>query len=262
MKNFSLLILTLLLSCELFGQKPTPKFIEGDLLKSYKRVVLWGDEHYYDKDFERQEKNLNESLDEFKRKLSYYCIKYPETLTQDFNKLDKERSLIISSSMDGLFRIYSWDTRGGGTMHFFQNVFQYKVSDKTTAITEVKSEGDPGCFYKKMYTFTFGKRTYYLATFIVIGSTRDLGGGIQVFAIENGVLNNNVKIIKTQTGLYSGIDYAYDASYLDPSDKYPDVEFNNSTQTIRIPLISEKGKPTKKYIAYIFTGKYFEKVKN
>ncbi|MEO6521987.1 MAG: hypothetical protein ABIN91_09935 [Mucilaginibacter sp.] len=261
MKAFGVIIILSFLSFNLFAQKLSPKAIEADLLKSYKKIILWGDDHYYDKDFEKQQNNLDESLSEFKKKLSYYCTKYPGTISQNFSKLDKERSLIISSSKDGLFRIYSWDTRGGGTMHFFQNIFQYKVSDKTTAITEAKSEGDPGCFYKKVYTFTSGKRTYYLATFIVIGSTRDLGGGIQVFAIENGVLNNNVKIIKTQTGLHSAIDYGYDASYMDSRDAYPDVKFDNVQQTIKIPLISEKGKPTKKYIAYKFTGQYFEKIK-
>jgi hypothetical protein len=259
MKTTLLIFLAFLLPTGLLAQKLTPEAIETDLLNSFKMITYWADKNNSDYNPKNDDK-LEQANDAFYRKLSDYAKKYPTTISQSFSSLIHAH-LNITTSEDGSFRIYSWDRQTGGTMHFFENIFQYKVLDKTNLFEPKHIEADAGCYYTNIYAVKTSKNVYYLATFYIIGSTKDLGGGIQAFAIENGVLNNDVKIIKTQTGLHSSINYEYDASYINDRNKYPDIEYNKVLQTIKIPLIETNGKATHKFITYKFTGKYFEKVK-
>jgi predicted nucleotidyltransferase component of viral defense system len=78
------------------------------------------------------------------------------------------------------------------------------------------------------------------------------------------MLNDDVKIIKTQSGLRNKINYSYDFfSVVDiPFEKRPTITFDATTKTISIPLVAANGKVTNKFIIYNFNGQYFEKVKN
>ena len=59
----------------------------------------------------------------------------------------------IVTTDDGLLRIYSWDTWLGGTMHQFENLFQFKCGDKicTHLITDT-SEISEVPFYSDIFT--------------------------------------------------------------------------------------------------------------
>jgi hypothetical protein len=127
MKFLRIFIGCCFINSNLFAQ--TPKAIENDLLASFKKISYWENQRYKDTSFKwvGQLEKVNEL---FGRTLKSYTEKYPSTITYPFNSL-KMLYLDISNSTDGLFRIYSWDTLTGGTMHFVKNVFQYKVGDKT-----------------------------------------------------------------------------------------------------------------------------------
>lgn len=232
----------------LFAQ--TPATIEADLLKSFKKI-------------DAASQDNAAANDEFGKKLFDYAKRYPATIAYPFNLLKKEH-LDISTSDDGLFRIYSWDTEGGGTMHFFENVFQYKSGAKTVAVLDTpKGDGDNRPNYTKLYIFKANNSTYYLTVYLTIGSTKDAGQGIQVFTIENGKLNPDAKIIKTGSGLHSRLYYDYNfMSVVNIAyGSRPSVYFDPATKTIHIPLVEAGGKVTRQYITYKFTGKYFERVK-
>src|SRR5690349_16721905 len=100
-----------------YGQ--TEKAIEEKLLAQYKRIHYWANDKSND---------LSDSLVQadslFCKTLLAFTSATPSTITFPFNELVKE-GLTISTSEDGLFRIYSWDTETGGTMHFYLNVYQY-----------------------------------------------------------------------------------------------------------------------------------------
>jgi len=242
-----LLICSCLFSVVAFAQ--TPKAIEADLLASFKKIHYFRDKNDYE--------GVGKADDVFAKKLKYYTEKYPTTINQSFALL-KNENLDISTSDDGLFRIYSWDTWSGGTMHFFESVFQYKLGPNTISILDTpKTEGDNRPNYIKLYTFKVNNKVYYLGVWIDIGSTLVGDNGIQVFAIENGELINDVKLIKTRSGLHSQLDYGYNNGWNESSEIY----FDKKTKTIRLPLISGSGRITHKFITYKFTGQYFEKVK-
>jgi hypothetical protein len=98
---------------------------------------------------------------------------------------------------------------------FFEHVLQYKFGTKTISILDTpKGEGDNKPNYRKLYTFKVNDHTYYLCDYITIGSSKDVGEGIQVFDIENGVLNNDVRVIKTKSGLHNKLNYEYDFGFV------------------------------------------------
>ncbi|MES2063189.1 MAG: hypothetical protein V4456_14780 [Bacteroidota bacterium] len=253
----------LLLIAAVVFSKPTfaqsPKAIEADLLKSFKRIGYW-DQKRNDAGGDDSLENAN---DAFGKKLKNYTENYAFTIKEPFTSLKKER-LDIFTSADGLFRIYSWDTGGGGTMREFANVIQYKTGDKTNAVLLTGTNDIYIPFYRNLYTFKTGNKTYYLGIYGAIYSSRYAGTGIKIFAIENDKLNQNVKLIKTQSGINSKIFYDYDfgsIAYV-PYGKRPNITFDATTKTISIPLVAADGKVTSKFITYKFTGQYFEKVKS
>lgn len=244
----------------------TPQQIEADLLKSFKKIDYWDNKQRTDTTGDTSISiNLFKANDVLAKKLQSYAIHNPATITYPFTNLKKEH-LDVSTSDDGLFRIYSWDTLTGGTMHFFENVFQYKVGNKTYAVLDTPNEeGDVRPWYTKLYTLRTNGHAYYLALNISIGSTIIYGGSIQVFDIENGRLNDSVKLIKTQSGLHSNLEFDCDLSKSAGKltlQRYPSIEVDILKQTISIPLIAENGVATTKHITYKFTGQYFERVKN
>lgn len=255
-----------LASADVYAQ--TPKAIEGDLLRSFKKIDYWDEKMHNDTTgYHGFEDSLGKADDVFAKKLKDYTGRYPLTITQDFRTLKKE-GLDVFTSSDGLFRIYSWETWLGGTMRDFANILQYKNGSKTQSIylhSSAWSDNEPYIpFYSNLYTFNVNQKTYYLGVYGCIYSSKDAGTGIQIFDIENGKLNEDVKIIKTASGMHSKIYYDFDFfSVVDiPFNKRPTIYFDAATQTIHVPLVADKGRVTKKFIIYKFTGKYFEKVKS
>lgn len=213
----------------------------------------------------------NDSLENadsiFREKLKYYTGKFSFTITQKFTSIAvKKDSLLndrvkILTSADGLFRIYSWDARSDGTMYGFENVFQYKIGSKTNSILEfdnVYAHVDKYIYYySALYSLKVNKKSYYLAVYNGGYTRLEAGEGVQVFTIENGKLNDDVKLIKTQTGLHSQLYY----EYLFDGKTDVDIQYDATSKTITIPVIVNE-RAAKKRIAYKFTGNYFERVKN
>jgi hypothetical protein len=265
-----LLIIGCFISVNLFAQ--TPKAIEVDLAKSFKRIDYWATLRGNQRSsnditlYERLNDSLEKANTEFGEKLQYYTAKYPSTINQKFTSIAQKISslpkdqLQIVTSADGLFRIYSWDVRSDGSEYGFDNVIQYKSGNNTIS----KWVDDPIVnnehlyvnYYDSIYTLKVQSKTYYLAVYSAAYTHLEFGQGIQVFAIENGKLNDDVKVIKTQTGLHSQLycEYIY-------TDGKENIYFDSVSKTIHIPVVLEHGKVTNRYITYKFTGQYFEKVK-
>ncbi|MES2269200.1 MAG: hypothetical protein V4520_20720 [Bacteroidota bacterium] len=253
-----LLIFCCLATANTFAQ--SPKAIEADLLKSFKRISYWDDNK---RNNDNGDDSLQKANEVFAKKLKTYTEKYTFTLSEPLTSLKKER-LDIFTSTDGLLRIYSWETWMGGTMRDFSNLMQYKSTNSTKAILLTSDPDNYIPFYNNLYTFKTVSKTYYLGIYNNIYSTKDAGTGIRVFSIENGKLNSDTKIIKTQSGLKSKIYYTYDFfSVVNIAfELRPTITFEAASNTIKIPLVDTKGKITSKFIIYKFNGHYFEKVKS
>ncbi|HVV54881.1 MAG TPA: hypothetical protein VHC47_06135 [Mucilaginibacter sp.] len=261
--NFRLTVFSCLTASSLLAQ--TPQQIEADLLRSFKKIDYWyqrANDTTANADLAAND-SLENANDFFARKLKNYAEKYPSTITYPFDSIRK-RYLSISTSADGLFRIYSWDKETGGTMHFFENVMQYKTGVRTMAVIDTpQSEGDFGPSYNKINTFEAKGGTYYLTNYLFVESSRYSAFGITVFTIEGSKLVA-AKIIRTSSGLHSGISYEVDFSKICEKtySKLPQIHFSNATNTIYLPVVNWNYQMTNKFILYKFTGRYFERVKN
>ncbi|CAN5395079.1 hypothetical protein BH09BAC6_BH09BAC6_28690 [soil metagenome] len=262
MKVFRICFFTISLFVSANAIAQTPGDIEASLYKSYKDIHHWR-QLRFDTTVDYQS-GLNNANKVFVEKLKDYAARYPATITQQLDSLTNAGVAIVSSA-DGLFRIYSWDTWGGGTMRHYQNVFQYKVGDKTQSITgtEIREkEGGGSCLFNQLYAMNVKGKPYYLAIYGGVYSTRHAGQGIKIFTVENDTLNYAAKLIKTDEGMQSGLFYSYN-SYLAAHLKVrPAIFFDPRTKTVFVPVVNDKGALTGKYTAYKFTGAYFEKVKS
>jgi hypothetical protein len=271
-RYFLLFILTIF-SALSYAQKVTPKSIEVDLDSLYTPIRnslsttnIISDAHG---------DSIKRVNDKFQIALKRYTARYSFTLTQHFDSLTKgDFSMRISTSEDKQLRIYSWEcwTEAEATGY---NVIQYKYRNKLSSGSLVDSSypvydnGDrldqETMIYSKIYTLNTSGKTYYL----VITNTFSPDGtncyqGIKVLNIDNGILNDNVKLIKTKTGIKNEVGVNYDGHQVYGGNERPYklITYDSTTQTIHIAVVDENGKPQKGIINYTFTGNYFEKVKS
>jgi hypothetical protein len=240
-----------------FAQSLTAKEIEDDLVHEYSKLESFSEQHNFD--------SIAYEDSVFRNKFADYIQKYPFTLTYPFKKLNDE--LYVVTSDDSLLRIYSWDTWSGGTMHYFNNIFQFKsgknIYFKLLFDTSDEEEGDP-LFYSNIYTLNANEKVYYLCVNNGIYSTSDASQSIKVFCIENNRLNDTVHLIKTNTGVQNEIIVEYNFfSVIDrPERPIELIKYDTTKKIIYIPLVLDDGKVTDKFIRYQFNGKYFQRISN
>jgi hypothetical protein len=211
-----------------------------------------------------------DSIEKYNEAFEDLLLEYTRTETATINNSFQtlaDAGLNISTSDDGLFRIYSWDDEMGGTMRGFRNVVQIKAGGK------VKSEAVPvPDDTSEEYNFTYeilgdvssqGK-TYYVVKCVSVMSSAVSVHQIKIFSIDNGRLNDQAVLIKTKTGIRNALQYDVDLSAevnrdLDPIESAWMV-YDKKNKIISIPLITEEGKITKKRIKYQFKGIYFERI--
>lgn len=262
MKNIIFIALFSFLTNNLFSQAISNQVIEKDLQLTYERIL--SDRLNPDADALVKRELANK---EFKEKLFKYVSSNPNTLTYNFDSLRKLNIKIITSN-DNLFRIYSWDTWLGGTMSDFDNIYQYKSTNSTIVKLQDdinqfrKSDYTP--FYSQIFTLATNNKTYYLAINNGIYSSKDASQSIKVYAIDNNMLVDTIKLFKTNSNVLNEINVYFDFfSVVDRSERpLRLIKYNTDKKKLYIPIVLENGKVTKRYIIYKFTGKYFELVSN
>jgi hypothetical protein len=238
-----------------FAQTMTLKEIDKNLSEAYSKIFPF---YYGNQD------SLEFYSSLFSSKMISNIKKYPSTLNYPFQTLKKDCEIVTSKN--GLFRIYSWDTWLGGTMHDFKNIVQYKSGDKVyTKIfndTTTNGEGDYIPYYSDIYSLFVNNKTYYLAIGNGMYSTKDVSQSIKIFTIENNSLNDTVKLIKTKSGITNSIDIIFDFFKVVDHEERPVrlIKYDSEKKIIFIPIVLEDGKLTDKFILYQFTGLYFKKI--
>lgn len=200
----------------------------------------------------------------FRSLLQQTTARFPATLGYAFKALQKE-GLRITTSADGLFRIYSWDTQTGGTMRFFENVYQYSNKGKvmSTHFRDSDQPTDPGYTYGDIYVLKSANETVYLARRQAMYSTSDMYEGIKAFSIAGDSLNTTIKIIKTKTGIRNGLGFNYNYfSVVDqPARAATLIQYDAAKKILRFAVVLADGKVTAQHIVYQFTGSFFERIK-
>ena len=201
-------------------------------------------------------------------------IKYgsrADVLIYGFPKL--KNKMYVTTSRDGKFRSYSWDTEEGGTMHDFVTVYQYRGgSGKSHAWSTPYSQDmegrGAGDFVHQIFQTDTGAQPIYLAVSTFIGSTSLAGQTITAYKIAGEKLDTNAKVIHTASGLTNSIRFAYDFfSVVDHRERPVRLFFyDEAKRSFRFPVVIEdsktpQGRVTNRFITYRFDGKYFVKVR-
>ncbi len=203
--------------------------------------------------------NSSGDSEKFEKDFRNFLSANPNSLDFSFNKL-KNNSFYITTSTDSNFRHYSWDTGQGGSMHFFNEIYQWRVGGKVfVKQVQASEEGDSGEFSSKIYTINIQNKDYYLVVTNSIFSNRDARQSVIAFAINNDKLTP-APIFKTKTKLLSRIDVDFDFfSVVDrPERPLELITFNSKQDTLFIPVVDKDGKVTKRNILYVFNGTSLE----
>lgn len=193
----------------------------------------------------------------------------PSTLKFGFKNLAGK--LRIVTSKDGKFRIYSWDSESGGTMHDYESVIQYRgKSGKTYSWTRRRiGDFDVGGFYHQIFQVNTKTDPIYLANSTFILSNPAAYQELKLFKIEGEKLNSSGRLIKTNTGFHNTIGFYYDFfSVVDrPERPIRLFYFDEIKKVFRFPVVLEDeqhpngGRVTDKFIIYGFDGKQFVKAR-
>lgn len=259
MRTVSIILISLLFAMAASAQAPVA--VERELIGYLDNITKYGN---YGGEFD------GDKLDKNNTALKNALIKYgkrADILAYKFAKLDNKMD--IATSRDGRLRIYSWDLEDGGTMHDFDNVFQYKgKSGKiyTWSRTNV-AEGDYGSFYTQIFQTDTSEGPIYLGNSTFIGSTSLGGQTISAFRVNGEKLDTNARVIKTRSGVTNSISFSYDFfTVVDHPERPVRLFFyDDAKKSFRFPIVIEdsktpQGRVTNRYITYRFDGKYFVKV--
>lgn len=252
----------LLLISPIFIFAQTPQAIEQELVKNIKEV-----EKYSNYGSNYDDEKLSKANDVFEKNLLKYTKK-ASTLSFKFPALSK--LMQIATSEDGKFRIYSWDSETGGTMHEYYRVYQYLGADgKVYSKTEDNSseDGGVGSFVYDIFTVNAKSGKFYIVCSTFIGSSQDHSQSADLFKIEGKSLKDQVKLIKTNSGLTHTLYFGYNFfSVVDRKERPVKlILFDKRTQTLKIPVVIENekfpnGEVTNRFINYRFNGTNFVKV--
>ncbi|HEY8563465.1 MAG TPA: hypothetical protein VIL74_24010 [Pyrinomonadaceae bacterium] len=208
---------------------------------------------------------LENEFDIFKTKLLKYT-KLPATLRYEFRELDKY--LYIATSDDGKFRAFSWNLQSGGTMHFFETVYQYSdAKGRVHSESRDLPEGDAGSFVHDVYTLeTKSGKVYLLCSTAKLSSAYG-HQSVRLFKIAGTALDDDVNIIKTKSGMTNTIGFEYDFFSIPERKDRPVklISFDKKTKTLKVPVVVNdeefpNGRVTNRFISYKFNGTNFIKV--
>lgn len=252
MKTFSTTILFL---CSTIASGQDLKKIEQNLIIPLSRIATVFNGAYYD--------TLDRDNETFEKMLSKYLSAVPSTMAYPFSELKKE-GLSIATSSDKQLRIYSWDSRMGGSMHIFSNIYQFRVGDKIYAhsANESDKDGDTRGSYSEIFTVDSTNKIY-LGLYNSIYSTKDCGNTVKAFKIEKDGLNDSLALIKVDTVVCNELSFGFNFfSVVDrPERPVKLVYYNAKSKTLKIPVIGDNDAVTAEFILYRYNGKYFEGVK-
>lgn len=183
----------------------------------------------------------------------------PSTLAYSFRRLIDSNFCNVTTSVDGNFRMYSWDTWTGGTMHFFKTIYQWRANGKVFFKTPYFEEGDPGSFCSKIFTVAIAGKPNYLAITNSRFSTKDLMQSISAFRIDANKLNDNIELFKTKTKSLNAINVNFDFfSVVDRTERPLElITYDEKRVVIYIPLVNENFQVTDKHILYQLKGNHF-----
>jgi hypothetical protein len=245
------LIIAALIFNKTFAQSKNTAIQENKFVKIYSQLSSFRQANY---------DSLKFYSDKFGREFTSFIKNNPGTLSYPFNKLTENNTCYIRTSSDGNFKIYSWDTWTGGSMHMFQYIYQWKANGRVFTKASNAEEDDSGFFCSKIFTVNIREKPYYLAVTNGIFSSKDVMQSISSYTIEGNRLNDTIEVFKMKTKKLNTISVEFDFfSVVDrPERPLELIMYDEKRKIIYIPVVNERGQVTKKNILYQLKDRYFE----
>lgn len=193
---------------------------------------------------------------QFTDSLTYLIKNNNSTINYPFEKLQKENALKIATSADKKLRVYSWDNNSGGTMRFFNQIYQFNVNGNITVNASLAST-DSQSYFSKIYTVqNKNNESIYLVISNSILSSKYSVQHINAYKIGTENLQN-AAVFKTKTNTLDKISVEYDFfSVVDRPERPVElISFENNT--LKIALVDNNQNVTSKNLIYEWNGNLF-----
>lgn len=204
----------------------------------------------------RNDSLLAVSSKQFTDSLTYLIKNNNSTLNYPFEKLQKENALKMATSADKKLRVYSWDNNSGGTMRFFNQIYQFDANGNIT-VNERLASNDSQAYFSKIYTVqNKNNESIYLVISNSILSSKYSVQHINAYKIGTENLQNTA-VFKTKTNTLDKISVEYDFfSVVDRPERPVElITFENNT--LKIALVDDKQNVTSKNLIYEWNGDVF-----
>jgi len=204
----------------------------------------------------RNDSLLAISSKQFTDSLTYLIKNNNSTLNYPFEKLQKENALKMATSADQKLRVYSWDNNSGGTMRFFNQIYQFDANGNIM-VNESLASNDSQAYFSKIYTVqNKNKESIYLVISNSILSSKYSVQHINAYKIGSENLQNTA-VFKAKANTLDQISVEYDFfSVVDRPERPVElITFENNT--LKIALVDKKQNVTSKNLIYEWNGDVF-----
>ena len=246
-----LLLLSFLLVKKNFAQKNDFPSQEIKLIKLYSDILSYSQENY---------DSISYYAERFENELTNFIRNNPATLDYSFKNITDSFVCWVKTSSDKKFRIYSWDTRTGGSRRIFKTIYQWTSNGQVFVHAPQYVEGDAGSFCSSILTVQIKNQPFYLAITNGVFSNKDMMEEIAAFNIKENKLIDTVALFKTKTKKLNRISLAFDFfSVVDkPKRALNLITYDEKKKIIYIPVVDDNGKVSNRNILYQLKGSYFE----
>ena len=204
----------------------------------------------------RNDSLLSLSSQQFTDSLTYLIKNNNSTLNYPFEKLQKENALKMATSADKKLRVYSWDNNSGGTMRFFNQIYQFDANGNITVNASLASNNSQS-YFSKIYTVqNKNNESIYLVISNSILSSKYSVQHINAYKIGTENLQS-ASVFKTKTNTLDKISVEYDFFSVVDRPERPVELITYENNILKIALVDDKQNITSKNLIYEWNGDVF-----
>lgn len=238
------------------NNKTTEKTNDVDLLAEENKLIKIHNDISNAMGNVRNDSLLAVSSQQFTDSLTNLIKNNNSTLNYPFEKLQKENALKMATSADKKLRVYSWDNNSGGTMRFFNQIYQFDANGNITVNASLASN-DSQSYFSKIYTVqNKNNESIYLVISNSILSSKYSVQHINAYKI--GIENlQSASVFKTKTNTLDKISVEYDFFSVVDRPERPVELITLDNNTLKIALVDDKQNVTSKNLIYEWNGDVF-----
>ncbi len=196
------------------------------------------------------------SSKQFTDSLTYLIKNNNNTFNYPFELLQKENVLKMATSADKKLRVYSWDTNSGGSMRFFNQIYQFEADGNIT-VNQSLASNDAQSYFSKIYTVqTKNNENVHLVISNSILSSKYSVQHINAYKIGTDNLKS-MAVFKTKKETLSSISVEFDFFSVADRPERPVELITLENNTLKIALVNDKQNVTSKNLIYEWNGDVF-----